>query len=139
MSVTDAAGEPVPTSRVTSTRTIDRDGSSYTGAVAFEVVRDGQYHLTVSGTRGHVLVARDLLGVFASSLVWLLLIVVALIGCITGAALIVTGRRRERPSGDLPAPPGWYANPHQPQQLLRWDGTRWHLSEDSDRSPRGPS
>jgi hypothetical protein len=131
VSVTDAAGEPVPTSQATSTQTIDRDGSVYTGAVAFEVARDGQYHLTVSGNRGHVLVARDIFGVFASSLVWLLLIVVALVGCITGVALIVTGRRRERPSGDRPAPPGWYPNPDQPQQILWWDGTRWHLPADS--------
>ena len=139
VSVTDPAGEPVPTSRLTSTQTIDRNGVVYTGAVAFDAARDGQYRLTVSGTRGHVLVARDIFGMFASSVVWLLLIAVALVGCITGVALIVTGRRRERPSGDRPAPPGWYPNPDRPEQFLWWDGTRWHLPDSREpTNPRSP-
>ena len=139
VSVTNATGEPVPTFRPTSTQTIERDGIVYTGAVAFDVESDGQYSVAVDGSRGHVLVARDIFGVFAASLVWLLLIVVALVGCIVGGALLLAVRRRERPSVDRPAPPGWYPNPNQPGQVLWWDGTRWHLPEGWDRSTRGAS
>lgn len=138
VSVTDAAGEPVPTSRVTSTQTVNRNGTLYTGAVTFEAANEGRYHVTVSGARGEVLVARDLMSLFASSVVWFLLIALALAGCAVGVVLVVR-RRRQRAPGHRPqgngrsasptAPPGWYPNPRRPEELLWWDGSQWQTPE----------
>lgn len=138
VSVTDAAGRQLPTSRPTTRQTLNRNGTLYTGAVTFDAPTDGRYHVTVSGSRGQVLIARDLAGLFVSSAGWLFLVLGAIVGGVAGIALVVAGRRRQRPGPDqgagrptwATAPPGWHPDPNRPGQLLWWDGSQWHLPAD---------
>jgi hypothetical protein len=126
--VTDPAGNPLPTSRMTANETIDRNGTVYTGALSFEVPARGQYRVVITQASDQVLLSRDLGSLFLSVL-WLILVAVAsvfVVGAGVIAMIVRASRRRRRPPSG--PPPGFYPHPAIPGRMLWWDGYQWARS-----------
>jgi Protein of unknown function (DUF2510) len=116
--VTGPDGTRITTRRMTSTETLNRNGSIFSGAVKFTVVTPGQHDVTVSGGNGTAVVGRGLADSVGNHLGWLVGVGIGALAFLLGLIwLIVALRRRGKnkaalagayPGAALAYPPAGY-------------------------------
>jgi hypothetical protein len=127
------------------TETLTRGHDIFTAAVYFTAPAPGGYRVQVDGASAQVVIARsmssglsgarpDLVAVTGGSVALLIGVVLLVVGLVRGRpprAVAPTGLAPSTlaPSAIAPAamvaPPGWYADPENPQQWRFWDGRAW--------------
>lgn len=143
------SGAALATEQLTVTETVDRNNSTFTGAVRFTVTDPGVHRIQVDGAGKQIIVGPSVVGSFGSAVAWLALVGLgALVGFIGVVLLIVGLVRGPRPAtpavaqGRTAAPPvdqwaaapaatavatpaGWYTDPRGEASLRWWDGRQW--------------
>ena len=158
VTVLSPSGESLPVESTSFDETIDRNSSTFTGAVRFTVEDSGVHRVSVEGFGQQVIVAPSIVSSFGNALAWLAVVALGALLAVIGLVLLIVGLVRGRrpavtPSpastpGSLapppaPAPPvavqptapqatpqGWYADPRGEARLRWWDGQQWtdHVS-----------
>jgi hypothetical protein len=131
------------------TETLPRGQDIFTAAVYFTAPASGSYRVQVDSGSAQVVIARsmssglsgarpDLVAVTGGSVTLLIGVVLLIVGLVRGrsrravampagapvAAPGQAGRAVSVPDA-MAAPPGWYADPENPQQWRFWDGRAW--------------
>ncbi len=124
--VTDPTGRPVATSVPSTNQTINRNGTIYSGAVAFDVTHPGKYRIRIAQAGDEVLIGRDIGSLLGSVLGFIVTGGSAGLGIVAGVVvLVVSARRRRRRLAQVLPAPGWYADPRTPGAYAWWNGQRW--------------
>lgn len=153
VSVLSPSGDSLPVETTTFDETIDRNGSTFTGAVRFTVQESGVHQVFVDGVGQQVIVAPSIASSFGNALAWLGVAALGALLAVIGIVLLILGLVRGRstpttvpasasatlappapsaPPVAVPAttPQGWYADPQGVAQFRWWDGRQWtdHVS-----------
>jgi len=94
--VTDSDGQPATTSSPPANDAIKREGTIYTGAVAFDASHQGTYRIQISQNSEQVLLIRDLGSPFGSVLGVIFTAVGAAFGIGAGALMLIISANHER-------------------------------------------
>lgn len=152
VSVLSASGESLPVETTTFDETIDRNNSTFTGAVRFTVEDSGVHRVLVDGVGQQVIVAPSIASSFGNALAWLGVVALGALLAVIGLVLLIVGLVRGRrpattvvpaaapaslapPAAASPVavqttvpqatPQGWYADPRGEARLRWWDGQQW--------------
>jgi len=109
--------------------TIEHGSTTYRKAVHFTVPDSGDYDVSVSGVApGEVMLVRSLASTFRDAVPWIALAIAGAMIVAAGVVLLLVGllsRSVVPVPGASSSPPGWYADPSQPNALRFWDGRAW--------------
>ena len=118
VSVLSSSGESLPVESTTLDETIDRNGSTFTGAVRFTVEDSGVHRVqvdgSVAGVGPQVIVAPSIASSFGNALAWLGAIALGALLAVIGLVLLIVGLVRGRRPALTPPPasaPGSLAPP----------------------------
>jgi Protein of unknown function (DUF2510) len=92
--VTGLDGTTITTRRMNSSETLDRNQSTFTGAVKFTVVTPGQYEVNVSAGNGTAVVGRSLADTVGRHLGWLFGIGIGGLAFVIGLIWLIVALRR---------------------------------------------
>jgi hypothetical protein len=147
--VTGPGGDTITASALTtSSETLTRNQSIYTGAARFVVPEPGVYHVHVdSPTSTQVVIAPSFGSGLRAVLGWLVAGIASFAAFVVGVVLVIVGAvRRRRPAGrpaqvtqapheytgvtdppvqDAGPPRGWYPAPDMAGRQRYWDGHAW--------------
>jgi hypothetical protein len=152
VSVLNQSGESLPVETTTFDETIDRNNSTFTGAVRFTVEESGVHRVLVDGVGQQVIVAPSIASSFGNAIAWLGIVALGALLAVIGLVLLIVGLVRGRRPAVTPvstgapvsldppaaapsvavqttvppaAPQGWYADPKGEARLRWWDGQQW--------------
>ena len=126
--VTAADGTPVAVDVPTTTETLTRGQSTFTGAVRFVISSRGTYRIAVGAPGIKVIVAPSFASSFGRSLAWIGVLLLGGLLAVAGVVILIVRlvrRKRVVASPVEPATGSWFPDPSGAPYLRWWDGYRW--------------
>ena len=102
VTVLSPSGESLPVESTSFDETIDRNSSTFTGAVRFTVEDSGVHRVSVEGVGPQVIVAPSIASSFGNALAWLAVVALGALLAVIGLVLLIVGLVRGTASGCRP-------------------------------------
>ena len=106
VTVLSPSGESLPVETTSLDETIDRNDSTFSGAVRFTVDDPGVHRVSVEGLGQQVIVAPSIASSFGNALAWLAGVALGALLAVIGLVLLIVGLVRGRRPAVAPAPAG---------------------------------